>query len=163
MSTEQNKASVRRLIEEVFNKGNLAAAEGMVAPSLVLAQLPPGTPPGLESLTRLVTRARTAFPDFHITIEDQVAEGNRIAFRCVMSGTQLGPYLNDLKTSMPPTGKRFSVQGLDIWRFDGDGKWAECWSTYDRLARLQQLGALPAAGPHPSEAAPATPTATLAG
>ncbi len=163
MSTEQNKASVRRLIEEVFNKGNLAAAEGIVAPSLVLAQLPPGTPPGLESLTRLVTRARTAFPDFHITIEDQVAEGDRVAFRCLMSGTHLGPYVNDLKISMPPTGKSFSIQGLDIWCFDDEGKWAECWSTYDRLARLQQLGALPANGPNAREAAPANPAATLAG
>ena len=160
MSTEQNRASVCRLIDEAFNKGNLAAAQGMVAPSLVLPQLPPGTPTGLESLNRLVTGVRTSFPDFHITIEDQVAEGDRIAFRCVMSGTHLGPFVNHLGRFMPATGKRFSVQGLDIWRFDGEGKWVECWSTSDRLAWLQQLGALPASGPHAGEAAPA---AALAG
>jgi predicted ester cyclase len=105
----------------------------------------------------------TSFPNFHIAINDLVAEGDRVAFRCVMSGTHDGPFVNHLKTFMSPTGKRFSVQGLDIWRFDGDGKWADCWSTSDRLAWLQQLGALPAAGPNASEAAPATPAAALAG
>ncbi len=157
MSAEQNKASFRRLVEEVWNKGNLAVAEEIASPGLVMHNLPPGTPPGAESLKRFAAMLRTAFPDIHISIEDQVAEGDRVAARLIMTGTHRGPFLNDLKT---PTGKRFSMPGLDIWRFDDDGKWAECWSTYDRLARLQQLGALPSNGP---DARDAEAAATLAG
>ena len=161
MSTERNKASLRQFVEEVLNKGNVAIAEEIASPSLVLHFMPPGTPPGVESLIRFFAWVRTAFPDIHIAIEDQVAEGDRVAARLIMTGTHLGPYLNDLKTPMAPTGKRFSMQGMDIWRFDSDGKWVECWSTYDLLRRLQQLGAIPAASPNASEASPASLAATL--
>ncbi len=147
MSPEQNKASFRRYIDEVWNKGNLAVAAEIASPGLVVHFLPPGTPPGVEFLNRIVASYRTAFPDLRITVEDQVAEGDRAVARWIMTGTHLGPYLNDLKTPMPPSGKRLSAQGIDIWRFDGDGKWAECWSTFDRLGRLQQLGAIPVAVP----------------
>ncbi len=147
MSAEQNKASFRRYIEEVWNKGNLGVVDEIASPGLVVHFLPPGTPPGPEPLRRGAASARVTFPDIHINIEDLVAEGDKVVARFTVTGTQLGPYMNDLKTEMPPTGKRISVQAIDIWRFDGDGKWAECWSIYDRLARLQQLGASPAASP----------------
>jgi hypothetical protein len=64
-----------------------------------------------------------------------------------MTGTHRGPYINHLKNLMAPTGKSFSLQGIDIWRFDGHGKWSECWSSVDRLGMLQQLGAVPPSGP----------------
>ncbi len=144
MSAEQNKASFRRFIEEVWNKGNLAVAEEIVSPDLVMHMSAPSTPPGLESFKRFLEASRTAFPDIHFTIEDLVAEGDRVAARLIMTGTHLGPHANGLQT---PTGRSFSMQGMDIWRFDADGKWAECWSTYDRLAQLRQLGAIPVAEP----------------
>ncbi len=144
MSAEQNKASFRRFIEEVWNKGNLAVAEEIVSPDLVMHIFPPGTPPGVQSLTRFVAQVHTAFPDVQFSIEDMVAEGDRVAARFIMTGTHRGPFLNELKT---PTGRRFSMQGLDIWRFDPNGKWAECWSTYDQLAQLRQLGVIPVAEP----------------
>jgi predicted ester cyclase len=147
MSAQQNKASVRRLVEEFWNKCNVAVADEIAAPNFVMHILPPGTPPGAESLKRFAAMVRTAFPDIHFSIEDEVAEGDRVAVRLIATGTHLGPYVNGLTT---PTGKRFSMQGMDIWRFDGEGKWAECWSTYDTLSQLQQLGALPAAEPNPS-------------
>ncbi len=161
MSTEQNKNSFRRFVEEVWNKGSLAVVEEIASKDLVLHMLPPGTPPGVESLSRFITLVRTAFPDIHITIEDQVAEGDRVAARLIMTGTHLGPYFNGSKTPLPPTGKRFRMEGMDIWRFNDDGKWAECWSTYDKLAQLQQLGAIPAPTPNVSEATPATHAANL--
>lgn len=147
MTVEQNKATLRRFVEEVWNKGNLAVAAEIVSPGLVMYILPPGTPPGLEPFKRFFAQVRAAFPDVHITIEDLVAEGDRVAARLVMTGTHLGPYFTDAKAPLPPTGKRFTMKGIDIWRFDENGKWIECWSTYDRLAQLQQLGAIPVAEP----------------
>ncbi len=150
MSTEQNKANYRRFVEEAWNKGNLAVLDVLASPDLVVHFLPTGTPPGGESMKRHVESTRAAFPDIRITIEDQCSAGDKIVARFTMTGTQRGPYLNHLKTLMPPTGKRFSVAGIDIWRFDADGKWVECWSSLDRLGMLQQLGAIPAAAPGPS-------------
>ncbi len=147
MSTEQNKANYRRFIEEAWNKGNVAVVDELASPGLVVHFLPPGTPPGGESMKRHIQSTRATFPDVRITIEEQFSAGDKIVARCTMTGTQRGPFLSHLKTLMPPTGKRFSVAGIDIWRFDADGKWIECWSSLDRLGMLQQLGAIPAAGP----------------
>ena len=152
MSTEQNNASFRQIIEEAWNKGNLAILDEFASPGLVVHFLPPGTPPGGESMKRHIASTRAAFPDVSITIEDQFAEGDRTIARYTMSGTQRGPYLSHLKTLLPPSGKRFSVAGIDICRYDDNGKWVECWSSFDRLGMLQQLGAIPASVPSPSEA-----------
>ena len=156
MSTAQNNANFRQIIEEAWNKGNLAVLDELASPGLVVHFLPPGTPPGGESMKQHIQLTRAAFPDIRITIEDQFSVGDKIVARCTMTGTQRGPYLNHLKTLMPPTDKRFSVAGIDIWRFDANGKWVECWSSLDRLGMLQQLGAIPAAGPSASEAIPST-------
>ena len=150
MSAEQNNANFRQIIEEAWNKGNLAVLDELTSPGLVVHFLPPGTPLGGESMKRHIQLTRAAFPDIRIIVEDQFAAGDKIVARCTMTGTQRGPYLNHLKTLMPPTGKRFSVEGIDIFRYDGDGKSVDCWSTFDRLGMLQQLGALPTAVPSPS-------------
>ncbi len=150
MSTEQNEANYRRFIEEAYNKGNLAVLDEIASPGLVLHFLPPGTPPGPESMKRVIASSRAAFPDIRITVEDQVAAGDKVVGHWTMTGTHQGPYMNHLGNLMPPTGKRFSAQGIDIWRFDGNGKWVECWSSFDRLGLLQQLGAIPASGSSPS-------------
>ena len=153
MSTEENKATYRRFVEKGWNKGDLAVLDEIALPGLVLHFLPPGAPPGAETMKRFMASFRAAFPDISFVIEDQIGEGDTVVGRWTMSGTHRGPYLNDLRTLMPPTGKKFSAEGIDIWRFDSNGKWAECWSSFDRLGRLQQLGALSAAGPNPGEAA----------
>ena len=150
MSTQKNKANYRRFIEEAWNKGNLTVVDELASPDVVIHFLPPGTPPGGESMKQHIQLTRAAFPDIRITVEDQFAAGDKIVARCTMTGTQRGPYLNHFKTLMPPTDKRFSVAGIDIWRFDADGKWVECWSSLDRLGMLQQLGVIAAAAPSPS-------------
>jgi steroid delta-isomerase-like uncharacterized protein len=163
MSTEQNKANYVRFIEEAWNKGNIDVLDELAAPRFVLHFMPPGTPPGGESMKRFITSIRTSFPDLWITIEDQFAEGDKTVTRYTMTGTHRGPFLNHLKTLMPPTGKRFSVEGIDIFRYDGDGKCLDCWSTFDRLGMLQQLGAIPTAGPSPVEASPSAPSPSIHG
>lgn len=144
MSAEQNLASYRRFIEEAYNQGKVAVVDEIASPSLVLGFLPAGTPPGGDSMKRHIASSRAAFPDVRVTIEDLLAEGDKTVARFTMTGTHRGPYTNLLGDLMPPTGRRFSVQGIDIWLFDGNGKWVECWSSLDRLGMLQQLGALPA-------------------
>ncbi len=158
MATEQNKANYRRFIQEVWNQGSLSVLDEIASPGLVLHFLPPGTPPGPESMKRHIASTRATFPDVRITVEDLVAAGDKIVARCTMSGTQRGPWLSQLKTVVPPSGKSFSVGVIDIWCCDDSGKWLECWSSFDRLGMLQQLGAIPAAGPSPSEAGAAVLT-----
>ncbi len=142
MSIEQNKANYRRFIEEGWNKGNLAVIEQVMSPDLVLHS-PPGLPPGWDSMKQLIAHFRSAFPDVCITVEDQIAERDRTMARLTITGTHRGPFLSHSKTLMP-TGKRISVQVIDLFRHDANGKLAECWSGFDMLGMLQQLGAIPA-------------------
>ncbi len=154
MSNEQNMDNFHQIIEEVWNKGNLSIFEKVAAPGLVVHFLSLGMSFEAERLKQHITAMRAAFPDFTVMIEDRFSVGDRIVSRCTMSGTQRGPFPNHLKTLIPPTGKRFSVAGIDIWRFDHNGKWVECWSNSDRLGMLQQLGAIPMAASRSSQATP---------
>jgi steroid delta-isomerase-like uncharacterized protein len=99
-----------------------------------------------------VAALRDAFPDVHITIEDQVAEGDRVVTRWTARGTHTGAF-----QGIPPTGKRGSMTGIDINRF-ADGKVVECWTNADDLGLLQQLGVIPT--PEIAGAAPQAATAT---
>lgn len=111
MSTEQNKANYRRFIEEAMNKGNVAVVDELASPGLVVHFLPPGTPPGAESLKRNIEATRAAFPDLRITVDEQFSVEDRILARCTIRGTQRGPFLNHLKTLMPPPVKGSAWQG----------------------------------------------------
>ena len=103
MSTETNKAQFRRLYEEMFNKGDLAIVDDLVAPDAVNHEVPPGmNNRGPESARQVVTMLRTAFPDLHFTIEELVAESDTVAGRVTMSGTHLGPF-----QGIPATGRSF--------------------------------------------------------
>lgn len=143
MPTEQNKANYRRFIEEAWNQGNLDVIEQVMSPALVLHS-PPGMPPGWESMKQVITRFRAAFPDACLIIEDQFAEADKTVTRLTITGTHRGPFLSASQTLMP-TGKRIGVQVIDIFRHDASGKLEECWSGFDTLGMLQQLGAIPAA------------------
>jgi steroid delta-isomerase-like uncharacterized protein len=139
MTTEQNKTSHRRFIEEAWNKGNPAVFEELNSPNVVAHFLPPGLPRNLEGLKMFVQSFRTAFPDVHITIDDQLADGDKTVARWTMTGTQTGPFLG-----MPPTGRKINASGIEICRYDADGKRIEGWSSFDRMTMMQQLGAIPA-------------------
>jgi predicted ester cyclase len=140
MSTEVNKASVSRFYDEVFNKKNWAAIDEFIAPNQVDHAAPPGTPAGLVGAKQLLGMYLTAFPDFHLTIEDMIAEGDQVVARFTMRGTQQGAFMN-----IPPTGKQVTVTAIDINRIAG-GKSVEHWLEMDTLGLLQQLGVIPAPG-----------------
>ena len=141
MSTEQNKASVRRLMEEVFNRGKTSLVDELFAPDFVEhEELPPGIPPGREAVKQLPAIFRSAFPDFKVTIDDVIAEGDKVAVRSTWSGTHKGEFMG-----IAPTGKSVSFGVFDIIRIAG-GKFVEHWGQMDNLGMMQQLGVIPAPG-----------------
>jgi predicted ester cyclase len=139
-STEANKSSVRRFYNEVFNKKNRAAIEEFIAPNHVDHTLPPGLPAGIEGSKQFITMYLTAFPDLHFTVEDLIAEGDKVVARLTTRGTQQGVFMG-----IPPTGKQVTVTAIDINRIVGD-KSVEHWLNMDTLGLLQQLGVVPLPG-----------------
>jgi predicted ester cyclase len=140
MSTEDNKASVRKAYEAV-NQHNLSSfIDEFIDPNQVDHSAPPGLPGGVEGARQLAGMFLTAFPDLHFTVEDMIAEGDKVVARITMSGTQQGAFMG-----IPPTGKHVAWTLIDINRVAG-GKSVEHWSEMDALGLLQQLGVVPAPG-----------------
>lgn len=139
--SEQNKAIVRRLIDEVWNQGNLKVADELFAPTYTHHD--PSTPDfgrGPESEKKRVNLYRNAFPDFRLRIDDLIAEGDTVVARWSCQGVHKG----DL-SGIPPTGKQFNISGLSLARFAG-GKMTEGWINWDALGLMQQLGVVPSIG-----------------
>ena len=139
MSAEENKTIMRRIFE-VFNTGNLAVADEVIAADVVDHQAPPGVAPGRAGFKQLITMFRTAFPDIQMTIEEIIAEGDRVVARSTMRGTHRGEFMG-----IPPTGKQFTVTSIDIVHIAG-GQGVEHWGNSDDLGMLQQLGVIPTPG-----------------
>ncbi len=141
MSTEANKAAMRRIPAEVYNQGKLDVADEVLATDYTEhVPLPPGWPSGIAGLKQYVTMLRSAFPDFQYTVEDELAEGDKVVFRLTAQGTQLGEFMG-----IPPTGKRATWTEMHICRV-ADGKLVEHWANLDQLGLLQQLGVIPQPG-----------------
>jgi steroid delta-isomerase-like uncharacterized protein len=138
MSIEQNKALVRQLIEEVFNRGNMSLIDELLAPDfLEREEMPPGMPSDREGVRLATTMLHNAFPNFKATINDIIAEGDKVVTRLTWSSTQMGGFMG-----IPPAGKSMSIGVIDIFRID-EGKSVEHWGLMDSLAMMQQLGAIP--------------------
>ena len=135
--SEQNKAVARRVFEEVWNKGNLAALDEIYVTDVVGHNAPPGQPPGIKGTRQFIGMYLQAFPDTRMVVEDQVAEGDKVVTRWTATGTHRGELMG-----MPPTGKSARVTGITINRLEG-GKIVEEWGIFDQLGMLQQLGAIP--------------------
>jgi steroid delta-isomerase-like uncharacterized protein len=138
MSTEDNKALMRRFLEEVFNKQNQAAIDEFIAPNHVDHTLPPFLPTTPEGTKRAIGIFLRAFPDVHLVVEDMIAEGDKVVTRYTSRGTQKGAFMG-----IPPTGKQMMVSSIIIARF-ADGKIVEEWGLDDQVGMLQQLGIIPA-------------------
>ena len=115
MSTEQNKALVRQLMEEVMNRGNISLVDEIMPPDFVDHEGAPGLPPTREGFKQSVPMLRSGIPDFNATIDDVVAEGDKVVIRMTWRGTQTGEFMG-----MPPTGKSISVGVIDIFRIAGE-------------------------------------------
>jgi steroid delta-isomerase-like uncharacterized protein len=136
MSTETNKAIVRRLFEELM-KGNVSVANELIVTDYAQHSVF-HIPNGREGFKQFFLAFAMAVPDAQFVIEDVIAEGDKVVTRLTVTGTQTGPL-----QGIPPTGKKFSMKGIDIFRVV-DGKIVEHWDAVDQLGMLQQLGAIPA-------------------
>jgi steroid delta-isomerase-like uncharacterized protein len=135
---EENKAIVRRWYEDLFNPGNLDVADEIITQDHVHHDpTPPDLPPGPEGQRQLASLYRNAFPDAHTTVEDQLAEGDKVVTRWTARGTHRGELMG-----VPPSGNRVEISGIAIYRVSG-GKVEETWSNYDALGIMQQIGAVP--------------------
>ncbi len=138
MSGAHNKAIVLRLIEEVLSNGNLAVVDELIDPNFAL-HLPGSQEPlrGTEGLKRAAEVFRSGFPDRHVSVEDVICEGDKVAVRVKQQGTHHGIF-----QGINPPGKQVNVTAIAIFRV-ADGKIAEEWLSSDRLGLLQQIGAFP--------------------
>ncbi len=137
MSAAENKALVRRFVDEFWNGGNLLAADEMMAADAVVHEPVIGTPADLKTL---VGDFRTAFPDWHSTVEEMIVEGDRVAERWTGRGTHRGEF-----QGIPPTGNQVAVPGVVFYRI-ADGKIVEFRGQFDRMSLMQQLGVVPSMG-----------------
>jgi steroid delta-isomerase-like uncharacterized protein len=120
----------------------VSTIDEFLAPNFVEREvLPPGTPSGREGVKQLTMMFRTAFPDFNVSIDDMIAEGDKIVARTTWSGTQKGDFMG-----IPSSGKRVSFDVIDIIRIS-EGKGVEHWGVMDSSALMQQLGVIPAGSP----------------
>jgi steroid delta-isomerase-like uncharacterized protein len=140
MLTEELKAIIRRDVEEVWNARNPAKIDEHFATNYINHEPNAPNVRDLAAFKQYASALFTAFPDLHVTIEDMVAEGDKVAKRYSICGTHTGEWL-----SLPPTGKVATITGITIYRIAGD-KIAECWWSYDALGMMQQLGVIPAPG-----------------
>jgi steroid delta-isomerase-like uncharacterized protein len=131
MTTDQNKAVYRRFIQEVFNEGRLDALDALLSPSYVFHDAPPGP----QAIAEVVRMFRAAFPDLAITIDELVAEGDKVCARATTRGTHRGPIFG-----FPSTGKPVTMTGLTMVRIV-DGRVVESWVKNDVAGLMRQLGA----------------------
>lgn len=112
-ATTDNRAIVRRVLS-VFNSGDLVSLDEVVATTYTNHNAPPGAPQGLEGRKQTVAMFRRAFPDLESTIEDEIADGDRVVVRVNLRGTNTGDFMG-----RPPTGRQVNVAGIDIFRVAG--------------------------------------------
>jgi steroid delta-isomerase-like uncharacterized protein len=141
LSAQENKAVARRELEEIFTKGNLDAAADVYAPTYISHE-PTGREDirGLEAVKQVAAAVRQAFPDTRITVEDQIAEGDKVVTRFTTRATHQGELFG-----IPPTGREVEVTSIGMAHIEG-GKIAEYWPYTDRLGMMQQLGVIPPPG-----------------
>ena len=136
MSVEENRAVVRRYYEDVLGDGQLSLLQELAVPNYHEHDPLPGQTDGRAGLKQRVEMLRSAFrPQF--TLEDIIAEGDRVAVRWTNRGIHVGEFMG-----IPPTQRAFAIAGIDIHRLE-NGKLAEHWHVVDVLSQLQQLGVLP--------------------
>jgi len=138
---DANRALAYRFYAELWNKGNFAAANELLHPDHFDHNPPlPGLPQGREGVIQMISAFRDAFPDLEMSVDEIVAEGDRVAERLTLRGTHNGTFQR-----IPPTGRRISVTSVNVCRIE-DGLVRERWGNADDVALMEQLGLLPVRG-----------------
>jgi len=139
MSIEENKSIVRRFFEVGPSRGDLQAANELLAPGFVL-HVPLPCSPGVQGIDEVIFACRAAFEGLQVTVEDMVAEEDMVAARFTARGVHKGPFMG-----LPPTGKPITMTGMEVFRLE-NGKIAELWGEANLIGLMQQLGILPPMG-----------------
>jgi steroid delta-isomerase-like uncharacterized protein len=142
-NAERDIANAKRLIEEVINTGHPELCDRYLAANRMDHQdygLPPGAANGHDGFRRVLGGFLDAFPDLRLEVQFVIADGDRVVFYISTTGTHRGSLLG-----MAPTGKAFKVNGVDIFRFNDEGKISEHWGVFDTFGMLAQLGLGPLA------------------
>jgi predicted ester cyclase len=141
MSAQENKEKARRMLEEAFGQGKVELVEEILDPDFVCydPNSESGAVRGADTIKQEIEWFRNAVPDLTYTVEDQVAEGDKVVSRYTARGTHQGEFFG-----VAPTGKRIEMSGIQIDRFDEEsGKMVEEWPEYDLLGAMRQMGAIP--------------------
>jgi steroid delta-isomerase-like uncharacterized protein len=133
--SQQTNIAAQTAFGEAVVTGNLDALDQVVAPGSVDHDPAPGQGPGPEGYKAMFGELRVAFPDLNVEVEHLLASGDELAFAYTITGTHLGELLGH-----PATGRKVSYRGMQISRFDSDGKLVERWGSSDELGMLRQLG-----------------------
>jgi predicted ester cyclase len=139
MSAQENKALVRRIFEEGINQNQPNVFNELIDPSYVNYDFPAPSA-GPEGFKMVIGMFHAAFPDMRVTLEEELAEDDKVITRGYFTGTHQGDF-----QGIPPTGKQIKVKYIDIWRVT-NGKLVENWVQMDQLGLLQQLGVVPMPG-----------------
>ncbi|MFL5871772.1 MAG: ester cyclase [Solirubrobacterales bacterium] len=134
--SEDNKRLARRVLDELFQEGNLDAAEELIHPEFVNHEAPPDNPQGPEGLKETVAWLRGLWGPMQFEVADLISHDDKVVARVVMHGRHVGEFLG-----RQPTGKGFATKQIHIWRI-ADGKVIEHWSVRDDLGQALQLGLL---------------------
>jgi steroid delta-isomerase-like uncharacterized protein len=140
-SGDHLKVRARKIFDDVISRGDLQLADELIHPDYVDLR---GGPKGLEGFKQGLASIRAAFPDWTSTVDDMIAEGDRVAARWTIRGTHRGAFMG-----VPPTGRQVTMREAGILRFSG-GKLIELGRVADELSLMQQLGVLPPLGAPPS-------------
>ena len=133
----ENMAVVRRFFEAGPSSGDLPAADALLAPGFTLHVPLPAPGPGIPAMNNIITSCRAAFHGLHVTIEDLMADGDRVTCRFTARGVHDGEFMG-----VPPTGKQIVMTGIEIFRLR-DGKIEELWGEANLMGLMQQLDLLP--------------------
>jgi steroid delta-isomerase-like uncharacterized protein len=139
MPIEENKAIVRKFFEEGPSKGNLSIADELLSPDFIIYGPLPASP-GVEGINEIIITCRAAFEHLNVTIEDMIAENDKVVARFTARGIHKGNFMD-----LPATGKSIIMTGIEIFRIK-DGKITEIWAEANLFGLMQQLGMIPALG-----------------
>ena len=134
MSVSKNKDLYQRYIDECFNAGRVDLLDQLLAPSYVFHEPPPGLAPGMEGVRQTIHMFHAAFPDMKITIDEMVAEGDKVCARATTRGTHTGQPI----MGIPASGKKFVMRGMTMVRIV-DGRITDSWVSNDVLGLQNQL------------------------
>jgi steroid delta-isomerase-like uncharacterized protein len=129
----ENKRIARQYFAHILNEGDFSDADTLLASDFIFRN-PPVVARGVEDFKRVIEGVRTAFPDLRFTVQDELAEADKVAVRWIVTGTQRGDFFGH-----PASGKTIEVTGMNIFRIAG-GRIQEIWVNMDRFGEAQQLG-----------------------